>query len=108
VTGAELGVRGRSVAQPPINRSTVVKWLASITDTTIDRQIGRTYRPPLHHHDAAPGRHPGDRPVGWASVNADGQNGTTGGAAGATVTVSDPATFAQLAASDGPLTIRVQ
>ena len=51
---------------------------------------------------------PGDGPVGFASLNALGQNGTTGGVGGATVTVTT--TDALLAAIDtvGPLIIRVQ
>src|SRR5689334_2609860 len=50
---------------------------------------------------------PTDPPVGFASVNANGQNGTTGGVGGATVTVST--TDGLLSAIDtvGPLVILV-
>ena len=44
---------------------------------------------------------------GWAAANALGQNGTTGGAGGATVTVSTAAAFISAAQSAGPLIIRV-
>ncbi len=51
---------------------------------------------------------PGSGPIGFASLNALGQNGTTGGVGGATVTVTT--TDALLTAIDtvGPLIIRVQ
>ena len=45
---------------------------------------------------------------GWASVSAWGQNGTTGGAGGSTVTVSTPAAFLAAIAQSGPLIIQVQ
>jgi pectate lyase len=45
---------------------------------------------------------------GWASVNAWGQNGTSGGAGGPTVTVSTAAAFTEAIARPGPLTVRVQ
>ena len=45
---------------------------------------------------------------GWASVDAWGQNGTTGGAGGPTVTVSTPAAFLAAIAQPGPLVIQVQ
>src|SRR6185295_2003410 len=45
--------------------------------------------------------------VGFASVNALGQNGTTGGAGGPTVTVSNAADFISYAQRSGPYTIRV-
>jgi pectate lyase len=50
---------------------------------------------------------PGDRPLGFASVNALGQNGTTGGAGGPTVTVSTAAQFLDFIARPGPHVIRV-
>ncbi|WP_306746473.1 pectate lyase family protein [Saccharothrix yanglingensis] len=46
-------------------------------------------------------------PIGFASVNALGQNGTTGGAGGATVTVSTASAFITAVKSSAPMTIRV-
>ncbi|HET9141446.1 pectate lyase family protein [Actinophytocola sp.] len=48
-----------------------------------------------------------DVPVGFAGVNALGQNGTTGGAAGPTVTVSTAAQLADFAGRNTPFTILV-
>ena len=45
---------------------------------------------------------------GWASVDAWGRNGTSGGAGGPTVTVSTPAAFLAAIAQPGPLVIQVQ
>ncbi|WP_328478204.1 pectate lyase [Actinoplanes sp. NBC_00393] len=45
---------------------------------------------------------------GWASVNAWGQNGTSGGTGGATVTVTSASAFLSAIAQPGPLTVRVQ
>ncbi|MDR7280362.1 pectate lyase family protein [Catenuloplanes atrovinosus] len=50
---------------------------------------------------------PGAPPIGFASVNALGQNGTTGGAGGPTVTVDTAAEFLTAIATAGPLNIRV-
>ncbi|WP_085066760.1 pectate lyase family protein [Catenuloplanes japonicus] len=50
---------------------------------------------------------PGAPPLGFASVNALGQSGTTGGAAGPTVTVGTAADFLTAIATPGPLTVRV-
>jgi pectate lyase len=47
-------------------------------------------------------------PVGWASANALGQNGTTGGLGGVTVTATTQAELEAYAASAEPLVIRVQ
>ena len=44
---------------------------------------------------------------GWAGVNALGQNGTTGGAGGPTVTVSTAADFISFAQRSGPFVIQV-
>ncbi|GAA3014512.1 polysaccharide lyase family 1 protein [Streptosporangium longisporum] len=46
-------------------------------------------------------------PIGFASVNALGQNGTTGGAGGRTVTVTDAASFLEYIDSKETLIIRV-
>lgn len=46
-------------------------------------------------------------PMGWASVNTLGQNGTTGGAAGPTVTVTSAAQLADYAGRNTPYVIRV-
>jgi pectate lyase len=48
-----------------------------------------------------------DAPVGFASVNALGQNGTTGGAAGPTVTVTNATDLARYAGMNTPFTIMV-
>ncbi|MEO3925446.1 family 16 glycoside hydrolase [Micromonosporaceae bacterium B7E4] len=50
---------------------------------------------------------PGAPPVGFASVNALGQNGTTGGAGGPTVTVSTATDLLTAISQPGPLNIRV-
>lgn len=50
---------------------------------------------------------PADQPVGFAAVAALGQNGTTGGAGGTTVTVSTTAEFLDYIARPGPYVIRV-
>ncbi|WP_200301042.1 pectate lyase family protein [Streptomyces adelaidensis] len=47
-------------------------------------------------------------PTGFAAVNALGQNGTTGGAAGATVTATTTEQFLEYIDTTGPLVIRVQ
>ncbi|WP_173057648.1 pectate lyase family protein [Phytohabitans houttuyneae] len=51
---------------------------------------------------------PSAPPVGFASVNALGQNGTTGGAGGPTVTVDTASELLTAIAQSGPLNIRVQ
>ena len=48
-----------------------------------------------------------DAPIGFASVNALGQNGTTGGAAGPTVTVTNATDLAHYAGLNTPYTIQV-
>lgn len=48
------------------------------------------------------------KPVGFASLNALGQNGTTGGTGGKTVTVSNQKDLETYAASSSPYIIRVQ
>jgi pectate lyase len=57
-------------------------------------------------------REPGDggidKLVGFAAVNALGQNGTTGGASGPTVTARTASEFLQFIAQAGPLVIRVE
>ena len=45
---------------------------------------------------------------GWASVNTWGQNGTSGGTGGPTVTVSTAAAFIEAIARPGPLVVQVQ
>jgi pectate lyase len=47
-------------------------------------------------------------PIGFAAVNALGQNGTTGGTGGPTVTVTNATDFIAAIASTGPRTVRVQ
>src|SRR5262245_46031365 len=46
-------------------------------------------------------------PIGFASVNADGQNGTTGGAGGPTVTVSTSSALTSAVGQSGPLVVQV-
>ncbi|AUS77530.1 pectate lyase [Actinoalloteichus sp. AHMU CJ021] len=48
-----------------------------------------------------------DRPIGWASVDENGQNGTTGGAGGDTVTASNADQFLDYISRDEPLVIEV-
>ncbi len=48
------------------------------------------------------------RPVGFASMNADGQNGTTGGEGGQTVTVRTQADLEAYAGASAPYVIRVE
>ncbi|MFE0588866.1 family 16 glycoside hydrolase [Micromonospora echinospora] len=50
---------------------------------------------------------PGAPPIGFASVNALGQNGTTGGAGGPTVTVDTAGELLTAIATPGPLTVKV-
>jgi pectate lyase len=50
---------------------------------------------------------PGEGPIGWASVDAWGQNGTTGGTGGPTVTVSTAADFLDYISRTGPYIIQV-
>lgn len=46
-------------------------------------------------------------PIGFASVNANGQNGTTGGAGGATVTATSDSQFRSFVSQSGPLIVQV-
>ena len=46
-------------------------------------------------------------PIGFASVNANGQNGTTGGAGGPTVTVSTSSALTSAVGQSGPLIVQV-
>jgi pectate lyase len=48
-----------------------------------------------------------DSPIGFASVNANGQNGTTGGAGGPTVTVSSSSALTSAVGQSGPLVVQV-
>src|SRR5262245_28492859 len=50
----------------------------------------------------------GAGPIGFASVNSLGQNGTTGGAGGPTVTARTPAEFIDFIARPGPMIVRVE
>ena len=50
---------------------------------------------------------PGGSPIGFAAVNALGQNGTTGGDGGPVVTVTTAAQFVDFATRTGPYVIRV-
>ncbi|WP_084779972.1 pectate lyase family protein [Planobispora rosea] len=54
-----------------------------------------------------PAAAPADGPVGFATVNALGQNGTTGGAGGPVVTVTTTAQFLDYIARPGPYVIQV-
>ncbi len=56
----------------------------------------------------APPDPPGDGPIGFASVDALGQNGTTGGAGGPTVSVSTAGEFLDFISRSGPYTIIVE
>ncbi|HEU5472642.1 MAG TPA: pectate lyase [Actinophytocola sp.] len=63
--------------------------------------------PPLGSPAVAPAAEVLDVPIGFASVNALGQNGTTGGAAGPTVTVTNGTDLAFYAGRNTPYTILV-
>ena len=65
----------------------------------VDVEVGDSQPPPPP---------PSDGPVGWASVDALGQNGTTGGAGGPTVTVSTTEELLDAIDTVGRLIIRVQ
>jgi pectate lyase len=62
---------------------------------------------PLAPSSAAPVASLADAPIGFASVNALGQNGTSGGAAGPTVTVTNATDLAHYAGLNTPYTIQV-
>lgn len=47
-------------------------------------------------------------PIGWASVNANGQDGTTGGEGGAVITVTNMTQLASAANQTGPLIIQIE
>jgi pectate lyase len=65
--------------------------------------------PPSTPPSSPPGPPPGPNAAdGWASVDAWGQNGTSGGAGGATVTVATAADFLAAIARTGPLVIQVR
>ena len=55
----------------------------------------------------AGGSSTGDQPIGWASVNASGQNGTTGGLGGPEVTVTTCAALKSAVAQSGATIIKV-
>jgi pectate lyase len=82
---------------------------AEFDDVTVDNAVPApppTTTPPTTPPTGPPGSPPADL-VGFASVDALGQNGTTGGSGGPTVTVSSAAEFAAAATSPGPRVVRV-
>ncbi|PWR05411.1 pectate lyase [Micromonospora acroterricola] len=82
---------------------------ASFDDVRVDTETGAPGEPPGEPTlpPAEPPLDPGAPPIGFASVNALGQNGTTGGAGGPTVTVDTPAEFLAAIGTAGALNIRV-
>ncbi|WP_327011185.1 right-handed parallel beta-helix repeat-containing protein [Dactylosporangium sp. NBC_01737] len=86
---------------------------ATFDDVTADTTTGTPSSPPPSSPTPSQSPEPPgectDPPavVGFAAVNAWGQNGTTGGCGGPTVTVSDAAAFLAAIARPGPLVIRV-
>lgn len=75
---------------------------ATIEVTSPDGSISRTYSISLQVEAMAL-----PQPVGWASVNAEGQNGTTGGAGGMVVTVSNLTELINRAQESWPLQILI-
>ncbi|GAA1033941.1 hypothetical protein GCM10009557_37200 [Virgisporangium ochraceum] len=85
---------------------------ASFDDVVVETVGGGTPSSPgtpsSSSSSSAPPVDPGPNQAdGWASVNAWGQNGTTGGAGGPTVTVTTAAQFLAEIAASGPRVIRV-
>ncbi|MEH1168701.1 family 16 glycoside hydrolase [Micromonospora sp. CPCC 205539] len=82
---------------------------ASFDDVRVDTETGGPGEPPGEPTlpPAEPPLDPGAPPIGFASVNALGQNGTTGGAGGPTVTVDTAAELLTAIGTAGPLNIRV-
>ena len=90
---------------PPRNFDDVVVEHRSAARTDRHRRsIAAVRRRPSTPARCDPGPNVAD---GWASVNAWGQNGTTGGAGGPTVTVTTAAQFLSEIAASGPRVIRV-
>ncbi|MEV0605235.1 pectate lyase [Polymorphospora rubra] len=67
-----------------------------------------TTPPPTTPPPTTPPPAAGDRPDGFASLNALGQNGTTGGAGGPVVTATNATDFLEYIDTIGPLVIQVQ
>ncbi|MCG5436385.1 pectate lyase family protein [Micromonospora foliorum] len=82
---------------------------ASFDDVRVDTETGGPGEPPGEPTlpPTEPPLDPGAPPIGFASVNALGQNGTTGGAGGPTVTVDTAAEFLAAIGTAGALNIRV-
>ncbi|WP_430502628.1 family 16 glycoside hydrolase [Micromonospora trifolii] len=82
---------------------------ASFDDVRVDTETGAPGEPPGEPTlpPTEPPLDPGAPPIGFASVNALGQNGTTGGAGGPTVTVDTAAEFLAAIGTAGALNIRV-
>jgi pectate lyase len=82
---------------------------ASFDDVVVDSGGGPVSPSPSSSSPSTPTNpNPGPNLAdGWASVNAWGQNGTTGGAGGPTVTVTSAAQFLAEIAAAGPRIIRV-
>ena len=77
------------------------------SSTTTSSTVGATTTTSPPTSTTTPPPPPPGGPVGFASMNALGQNGTTGGAGGPTVTVSNGNDFLAAIATPGPLIIRV-
>ncbi|GIJ60835.1 pectate lyase family protein [Virgisporangium aurantiacum] len=84
---------------------------ASFDDVVVETVGGGTPSSPGTPSSSGPSTPPVDPGPnladGWASVNAWGQNGTTGGAGGPTVTVTTAAQFLAEIATAGPRVVRV-
>ncbi|MGC4759281.1 family 16 glycoside hydrolase [Micromonospora trifolii] len=82
---------------------------ASFDDVRVDTETGAPGEPPGEPTlpPTEPPLDPGAPPIGFASVNALGQNGTTGGAGGPTVTVDTAAEFLAAIGTTGALNVRV-
>jgi len=105
-------------ATPPQGRETLPLFVAWRTHRRKDEAVG----PPSSLAELQPSeagqpvpatgeeaaRHWADRPTGFASMDAMGQNGTTGGAGGKVVTVTTEEELEKYAGMEDPYIIRVQ
>jgi pectate lyase len=80
----------------------------SVPALTLALLLGSAAVPPGTAAEKAPAPLAETSPTGFAAVNALGQNGTTGGAGGPTVTATTTEQFLEYIDTTGPLVIRVQ
>lgn len=89
-------------------RKSIFVWrglfLAMLTAFVVWKALTLTGPQPIHAQTLPPFE---NSPIGFASVNANGQNGTNGGAGGPTVTVSTESALRSAVAQSGPLIVQV-